>query len=256
MFVIKYRKMKKRVIKKEATDEIGVNLLKAARMTNAEIENIVNKPQLFDSIAAKINHEKAIRSDKKSRKRFAPNFNFFVTGASVAAIFLVIAAIIFYNRPNNFIESQLAQIEPNAKPQTAKSPGEQTFSPPAETKPIVKNAERTTKNVQRNIASKRQNRSAKTSQISTNVRKTAPASAASPVENVYADEGKFYALPFADDSTDDITQIVRAGLSRAELSALGIELPLAAADDDEEILTDLIYGSNGNPKAFRLLGKL
>lgn len=240
--------MKKRVLKKENLDGIGVNLLKATQITDAEIEKIINKPQLFDSVVARIKAE-----DINQRQK--PFYGRRLLLSSAAAIVIMIVGVIFLNRPNTYKENQLAQNETSTKPQIATVFGEnpRTGSPSIDNKSIVKTTLRETKITRQKLNSNRQSKAPKTSLTRKSV--TVPDSL--PVEQIYADEGKFYALPFADDSADNkITQFVRAELSRAELSALGVDLPLTEENEDERILTDLIYGANGNPKAFRLVGKL
>lgn len=242
--------MKNRIFKKENLDEFGANLLKAAQMTDTEIENIINKPQLFESVIARI---KTKESDHRRKRFHTPGFRLnFVAFAT--AIVLMIATLAFYNHSDNFAEHQLAQSASNAETPIPIVSSEDVLmpSPETETKSIIKTTARATQIARQKIKSNRQHKSKKMQ----STRKSSTVSDSIPVEQTFADEGKFYALPFADNSADtDITQIIRTELSRDELFALGIDISFTE-NDDERVLTELIYGANGNPKAFRIIGKL
>ncbi len=238
--------MRKQDLQNKRLDEIGRRLLESAALQSDEIERIANAPHLFDSVKAKIKTEEL----RRKPKRFVVNFWSWQTATSAFSILFILAigASLFIfktkdsgqtvkqtNAPE--IQRQIGQKE-NPSPQVAQDfPG---F--PAQKNPSVKN---------RIIAQKTDFKTETPKLKNQAPRKTSPAEHAQSRKNEA--EGAFYSLALAGnwEADGEDLQIVRTELSRSQLFALGVNVPVE--NETAKIKTDLLVGTNGVPRAIRFV---
>ncbi|MET0752227.1 MAG: hypothetical protein ABWZ66_02590 [Pyrinomonadaceae bacterium] len=238
--------MRKQDLQNKRLDEIGRKLLESGALQSDEIERIANAPHLFDSVKAKIKTEEL----RRKPKRFVVNFWNWqtATGAFAILFILAIGASIFifktkdsgqtakqYDAPQ--IPKQINQDE-NPSPQMV-----QDFPEfPTQKNPSVKN---------RIIAQKADFK------IETPKMKNQAARKSSPTKHAQSQkdeaEGAFYSLALAGqwEADGEDLQIVRTELSRSQLFALGVNVPVE--NETAKIKTDLLVGTNGVPRAIRFV---
>ena len=240
------QEMSENDIQNKRLDQFGRKLLETARVRDEEIEKIVAVPQLFDSVKAEI---KAAEHSRRKPKRF---FGDWVTlsfwnrqrSAGALAILTVLAggaAVIIFK----------TQDSPQPAEQTIKSETQTQITqvenppPPSEIKetkiPAVKNRVSAEQIAFKPGMSKSPNR----------VRK--PDSVKASRSNKKQLQEIFYSLGFAGnwEAKDEDLQIVRAELSRAELFALGVNLPVE--NESAKIKTDLLVSADGVARAIRFV---
>ena len=232
--------MSQRNLQKERIERAARKLLEATRVSDDELEKIVAAPHLFDSIKRKIKAE----PPRKSPKVFAV-WNLQTASAAFAVLLVALAAgaVIFSKmkpaaltvdavKPVKIETPKVEQIEiPNFAPEIVKT----------ETKaPTVKNPVSVEK-TDFKTETKTPARETKTIQpkASENHKKDAKA--------------VFYPLGIAGnwEADGEDLRIVRAELSRSELFALGINLPVE--NESARIKTDLLVGVDGVARAFRFV---
>lgn len=244
--------MKKCGLQNERLDEIGRKLLKSRKLQNEEVEKIVSKPQLFNSVMSQIKTEQL----RRERKIFFgqwfifQNWHWQKTALSfgILAAFLVTAMSfgVFKNSApsEGLLTGKVITPEiqmPTLSTENLSSPQIDKVMPESQNT-IDFGAKH--RKVTQKIRIKNHNPKLRKSSQKTNLRKPLPQST--------IDEGEFFPLIFAGNPTDeDNTQIIRADLSRATLFALGVNLSLE--NENETIKTDILFGSDGLPKAIRLV---
>lgn len=221
--------MSKKDFQNEKLDLIARDLLGAARVGEDEIEKIVASPNLFASVKAHIQKE---RFAPKPKGIGFPVWNW-QTGLAILTLAMIgaAAAIVFktQNAPptaEKTVEPQIAK--PIAQPENP--------SPIREEKTIDDRVQRVDLKTKKAKLPNRIERSKKANQPPTEI-----------------SEGEFYALALAGNWETDAEnlRIVRTELSRSELFALGVNLPVE--NDTQKIKTDLLVGANGVPKAIRFV---
>lgn len=245
--------MDKRNLQNEELDRIGRKLLEAARLRNAEIENAVGSPQLFDAVKARIENERRSRNSKSIVSGWT-NFRLWNwQSASVPALLLLIVGVtglIVFNKSASRQQIERAaapEIRPKAEPVEIQSSATTQFSEnlPAtvKTKSPVIESPKITK--QKAFIGK----TLKTGKSDSG--KTKPPKRFQLKQNEPA--GEFYALTVAGNPVEggEELRIVRAELSPSSLFALGVNLPIE--NESEKIKTDLLVGADGVARAIRLV---
>jgi len=236
--------MKKLNLQNNELEQIGRGIFKATRPSVEEIEKIVTAPQLLDSIKARIKaDEQTLRPENlflaKQSKRPLWNWQT-VTGTLL--ILIVCSALIIYKTQ---VSRPLAEHISGPDIQTSASLSVKAGK--------VENRGTKTPAVQNRINSKQivfkpkilkqpdQARKPKIFKPSKSIPKSSPEI--------------FYSLAAGgnlENSGEDL-RVVRTELSRAELFALGINLPLE--NETIKIKTDLLIGEDGVARAIRFVGK-
>jgi hypothetical protein len=238
--------MSKPNLQNEQLDQIGRKLFKVTRVSDQEIEKIVASPQLFNSVKARITAEKQLHL--KPKRVYDDRGIVFVwnwqTAAGAFTILIVLvtcAAVIVFKKQN---PPQLVEqtIKPEIRLQNA--PVENQLLPiviKESNIPAIKNRVKAEK-----IAFK-----AEKPKLPNPIRKTVPRKSVRKLEK--ETEEIFYSLQSAGNwqSEGEDLQIVRTEITRAELFALGINLPVE--NETAKIKTDLLVGMDGVARAIRFV---
>jgi hypothetical protein len=235
--------MRKRDLQNREFDKIGRDLFEATKPSAEQIEKLVTAPQLFDAVKARI------KADEQSRRkphgffgdRAAP---FFWNRRTAAAVFIFLAlgaALIIFKTPDSPPQTAGQIIEPEMNAPGAEN--EKPFSLEEKKYPAIESRGK----------SDRAAFTPKTPKTPRRGRKLNPAKAAQTAEKTAPEI--FYSLASAGnwEATGEDLQIVRAELSRSELFALGVHLPVE--NETGKIKTDLLVGSDGTAKAIRFVEK-
>jgi len=244
--------MSKRDLQNERLDQIGRKLFKAARIGDEEIEKIIAAPRLFDLVKAGIEAEN--QSRRKTKRFFGERASAFLWNRQNAAgafailiVFAASAAVFVFKKQNS---PQLVQqtIKPAIRPHIAQA-GNQP--PPLENK---KTSEEQTKisAVKTRVGAERINFKVEKSKLPNRARKPISLKSTRKFEKPSQEE-VFYSLSFDGnwEANGEDLQIVRAEISRAELFALGVNLPVE--NETAKIKTDLLVGADGVARAFRFV---
>ena len=240
------REMSKHNLQNEQLDQIGRELLKAARVSNEEIEKIVHAPQLFNSVKARIKAEN--QSHHKS-KRFSGGWaSVFVwnrqstAGAFTILIVLATCAAVIVFKNQNAPQSVERTIKPEIRPQIAQVENQLT---PAEIKESKIPA------IKKRVVVEKTAFKAEKPKLQNPIRKLIPRKSVRKPEK--ESEEIFYSLQFARNwqTEGEDLQIVRAEITRAELFALGINIPVE--NETAKIKTDLLVGTDGVARAIRFV---
>ncbi len=244
--------MSKHDLQNQRLDQIGRNLFKATKADNEEIEKIVAAPQLFDSVKARIAAEEQQLLRKPNR--FFNNWVrlFFWSRQSAAGAFAILivlltcAAVIIIKKQGS---SQLVEqmIKPETRPQIKRAENQPLPSEIKETKSketknsAIKNRVDTERIVFKVETPKLQNYARKPSSP-----KVSHSAKKQPQE-------VFYSLASAGnwEADGEDLQIVRTELSRSELFALGVDVPVE--NDTAKIKTNLLVGADGVARAIRFV---
>jgi hypothetical protein len=224
------RKMSKKNFQNEELDRVARDLLGAARVGDDEIEKIIAAPNLFASVKTRIQKE---RFAPKPKAIGFPVWNWQTALAILTLAMLGAAAAIVFKMQNS--------------PQTAEKTIEPSIATPIaqpENPPQIREPEKTFDDrVQRVDLKTKKAKLPNRIERSKKVDQT-------PTET---SDGEFYALALAGNWETDAEnlRIVRTELSRSELFALGVNLPVE--NDTQKIKTDLLVGANGVPKAIRFV---
>lgn len=220
--------MDKKDLQNQELDSIGRNLLGAARISDDEIERIISAPYLFEAVKTGIKKE---TDRRKPKTVWFWNWQTAAGALAVLTLAIIVTAAIFLrtSEPSELVE------------ETTKPEIEASVAPTEIPTEIAENKE--TKTVRR-AAYK-----AETPQPKDQMRKPKPVKQ-QQTENA---EGEFYSLTLGGNWEADAEnlRIVRAELTRAELFALGINLPVE--NESAKVKTDLLVGANGVPKAIRFV---
>lgn len=232
-------------------DRIGRRLLEAARPADAKIERIVNSPALFDAVKARIEAEKTACVDDFAGggpaffwnvRKSAPVF-----AALLIAVFAALGLFGFHNWAENAAERVFVTDVPPPDGAFA-APAPQDFESGG-----VLGAEKTTFPVQNGTKTSASNaRLSKKIDTEKSVLKSKRPKIRKQKENLPAIE--FYALGFPAANAPETGKelhVVRAELSRAELFALGVNLPIE--NGAEKIKADMLVGRDGVARAIRFV---
>jgi hypothetical protein len=238
--------MKKHDLQNEKLDQIGRKLLKTARMGSDEIENIVASTQLFDSVLSRIKAEKQL-SQKRERNFVASAIEtfFYRPKALVAFAFLTFLVI----------SMTISSLKKPAIPELV----EQITRPEVKQKiPLAENLVATSKIKKVKVpAGKRHSVNEKTtfkiekSKLVNLARKQTWTKPLPPQKKQQPEV--FYSLSFPGnwEVDSEILQIVRTEVSRSELFALGVNLPVE--NESAKVKTDLLVGGDGVARAIRFV---
>lgn len=232
--------MSKKDLQNERIDRTARRLLDAVSVTDAEIEKIVAAPRLFDSVKARIRAEQA---QTRKAKTFFPVWNF-QTAAGAFAVLLVLLAV----ATAAFFKTKEAPqiVKENNKPEIkAPAPPSENPLPTAEITKTKATAVRNSADSQKTIFKE------DASKPASRERKPNPPKAAQTHKKESKDV--FYPLAVAGnwEADGEDLQIVRAELSRSELFALGVNLPVE--NESARIKTDLLVSSDGVARAIRFV---
>lgn len=231
--------MSEKHLQNEKIDRIGRKLLEATRAQSVEIEKIADAPHLFDSVKARIKAEQ--RQTRKTKTIF-PVWNFQTAAGAFAVliILLAVAAVAFFKTQD------APQISEKINEPIIEAPIINNENPPLPeiTKikaPAIKNAE----------AVQKVDFKAETAKLPDRARKSDVSKAAQSSKKETKDV--FYPLAFGGnwEAEGEDLQIVRAELSRSELFALGVNLPVE--NESARIKTDLLVGADGVARAIRFV---
>jgi hypothetical protein len=231
--------MSQRNLQKERIERAAQKLFEATRVSEGELEKIVTAPHLFDSIKRKIKTE----TPRKTRKFFAVwNLQTASAAFAVLLVALAAAAVIFSKintapltveavKPVKIETPKVEQIEiPTTEPEITKT----ETKAPAVKNPV--NAEKTDFKTETKLPA----RETKTVQ---------PRASENHKQDAKA---VFYPLAAGNwEANGEDLRIVRAELSRSELFALGVNLPVE--NESARIKTDLLVGTDGVARAFRFV---
>ena len=240
------REMSKHDLQNERLDQIGRKLLKAVRASNEEIEKIVAAPHLFDSVKARIKSEK--QSRRKPKRFFGDWASVFgwnrQSAAATFAILIVFVActavIIFKNQDSS--QSVKQTIKPEIRPQITQA--ENRLSP-------FEIKERKIPMVTNHVNVERVAFKTKAAKLPTRVRKPNPVKP--PQGSKKQVQEVFYSLAVAGnwEANGEDLQIVRTELSKSELFALGVNLPME--NESAKVKTDLLVSADGVARAIRFV---
>jgi hypothetical protein len=227
--------MKKLNLQNNELEQIGRGIFKATRPSVEEIEKIVTAPQLLDSIKARIKaDEQTLRPENlflaKQSKR--PLWNWQTVTGTLLILIVCSALIIYKNISGPDIQTSASL---SVKAGKVENRGTKT--------PAVQNRINSKQIVFKPKILKQpdQARKPKIFKPSKSIPKSSPEI--------------FYSLAAGgnlENSGEDL-RVVRTELSRAELFALGINLPLE--NETIKIKTDLLIGEDGVARAIRFVGK-
>lgn len=238
--------MRKQNLQNSEFDRIGRDLFKASKPSAEEVEKLVAAPHLFDSVKARI------KVDEQARRK-ADGFidaraslwlwNRRAAATAFSLIFLAGCAALMVFRTSDSSPLIKQVIEPVTNVPSTENEKLFSLQEANEKKPAV----------ERRIKSDRIVSKPEKSITARRARKLNSAKAPQRAEK--SSPEVFYSLASAGrwEATGDDLQIVRAELSRAELSALGVNLPVE--NETGKIKTDLLVGSDGTAKAIRFVEK-
>jgi hypothetical protein len=249
--------MSKSDLQSEKLDRAAKNLFARRGVNNAEIENIVEAPELFTSIA------RAIAAEKRSRCEPPRLWNRFAVISllqtnkmtSVSALLLVIASgtvfIAYHSNQFSGAENARRNVEKPLSPpifdrNQTESAAETTIGAT-----LTETRRATTGAVKNRAAADSQTVSRRRTAVPNRPRQT-PRVAAPPKTGNVAPE-VFYSLAGAEnwENEGEDLRLVRAELSKSELFALGFDMPIEP--ESPKIKTDLLIGTNGVARAIRFV---
>lgn len=224
--------MSKKEFQNHELDRIGRGLLAAARIREEEIEKIIASPNLFEAVKTGIKKEEARRKPK-----LFPVWNWQTAGAfAILALAVIGTTAAFIFRAPELPQQAIKTNVPETK--TPLAPQENPAEIREDEKTVVERA-----------SVRQADLTVEKSKPKKHIRKAKP----EKQTQVPAEEGEFYMLTLAGNWEADAEnlRIVRTELSRAELFALGVNLPVE--NETQKIKTDLLVGANGVPKAIRFI---
>lgn len=236
--------MNKRDLQNEKLTNFERDLLAAGKLPDAEIEEIIAAPQLFECVRANIEAEKSRRNAKSKIVFDLQNFQFWnwhTAGFGFAALaILILSAVFFLNFSPQKAPSEIAAEE--------KQP--ETVSIPKQPEPLPQNLEPQKNELQqqRTAATKKE---AKFKNEFKPLTKPPKKRKASPPKFENQSNEPFIALTYAGNLADEESQIVRVEMTPARLLALGVAVQ--TENEYEKIKTDLLVGSDGVARAIRLV---
>lgn len=236
--------MRNRNLQKEKLDRIGSGLLRAARISNEEIEQIVAAPELFDAVKLRIKADRR-RPDNQPGSRTNPIFwNWQRTSAAFAALALfVCGAVNFVFIGQSWQTEEQAAIVPPIRFEA------ETIAPISDDFPET--AENEKSEIKPQLIAEKKTLRQETARKPKRERKTLFVK--KPTQPEIKSPKEFYALNYMGkpNETEEIWRIVRAELSPSALFAFGVNVPIE--NTKEKIKTDLLVGSDGVARAIRFV---
>ena len=243
--------MSERDLQNEKLDRIGRKLLKTARVSGEEIEKIVAAPQLFDLVKAGIkaeNHSRRKPSGFFGNRANTPFWNW-QNAAGALAILIVFAAsaAVFVSKKQDSPQLVGQTLKPKIRPQITQAENQ----PPPDKIEETKIVETINSTIKTRVNAGQIDFKVEKSKSQSRARKPLPHKLIRKPEK--QPEEVFYSLSFAGnwEADGEDLQIVRAEISRAELFALGVNLPVE--NETEKIKTDLLVGADGVARAYRFV---
>jgi hypothetical protein len=228
--------MSKKDLQNKEIDRIGRELLGAARVSDEEIEKIIHAPHIFESVRAGIKKEQSRRKPKRFFNLPVLNWRS-AAGAFAILLILAVGAVVILS--NQSAQPLTVQIE--------QSKIQMQIKPSEDLPQITKIEQPETPSVKNPVLARRADFRKDAPKLKNQARK---ANAAKQPQSI-KEEGAFYALGGNWEADAEDLQIVRAELSRAELFALGVNLPVE--NETPKIKTDLLVGAGGVPRAIRFV---
>lgn len=235
-------------------DEIGRELLKANKMRTGEIEQIVNRPQLFDSVLTQIRLEENRRARESAAGKSFAKFGFGKLALAFGALAILVAGAGWLrlrnqSSPSAAIESltarQLPPVQPIVNTPISTQPAEPKIDAGEITETFAftgKRAAKATKDILHTNLKKQFTGRGKI------IVKAKQPNIPSPIDKTEP----FYALNDAGNFDATISHpIVRMEISRIQLYSLGANIPVENAP--QTVVADLLIGNDGNPRAYRLV---
>jgi hypothetical protein len=238
--------MSKRHLQNEKLDQIGRKLFKTVSLSGDEIENIVASTQLFDSVLSRIKAEKQL--SQKPEQHFVTSAieAFFYRPKALVAFafltFLVIGAALS-SLKNPVIPELVEQI---TRPEVEqKIPLNETLVATSKIKKVKVPAEKT-----HPVNEKTAFKTGKSKLVNLPRKQTSTKPLPAPKKQ---QPEVFYSLSFPGnwEADGEILQIVRTEVSRSELFALGVNLPVE--NESAKVKTDLLVGGDGVARAIRIV---
>lgn len=229
--------MNKRNLQNEKLDEIGRELLEAARIRDEEIERMISAPQLFNSVKAKIRTEKP--APKAGRMFVFPVWSRSRIGLAFGVLAILLVSVtgligVVTRRPSLTAGVTASDVSLPAAPR--KSP---EFYQPNEVQSPHRDVAQRTNFKEKSLALRK------------SAAKTDLAKRSRPAAR--EEEEAFYPLTFTGDPEDakNDAQIIRVELPRSSLIALGVTPP--TENQAENIKTELLIGSDGVTRGIRFV---
>lgn len=236
--------MRNRNLQKEKLDRIGSDLLRAARITNEEIEQIVAAPELFDAVKLRIKTE-GRRPENHPGSRTNPIFwnRQRISAAFAALALFVCGAVSFVFIGQSWQTDEQAAVVPPIRFEA------ETIAPISEDFPETAENEKTEMRPQ--LIAEKKTLHKETAGKPKRERKTRFVK--KPARSEIKSPKEFYALNYLGEpnETEEIWRIVRADLSPSALFAFGVNVPIE--NTKEKIKTDLLVGSDGVARAIRFV---
>lgn len=242
--------MSKQDLQNERLDRIGHNLLKAAKVSDNEIEKIVAAPKLFDSVKARIRIEQSQRKPKSFFGNLTPLFAW--NRQFAAAVFAFLTVLVTVSALIIFKTKDAPQL---AKQTTKQTTGQETQSPVAPVENIIPPASEFTERKISEVKTPATVEPAAFKSEAPKYQNHAPKSTRIKPSLTHKKEPQevFYSLAVGGhwEANGEDLRIVRTELSRAELFALGVNLPVE--NETPKVKTDLLVSSDGVARAIRLV---
>lgn len=221
--------MSKRKLQPDELDQIGKTLLSHDRVSEAEIENIVNSPFLFSTVRNRMMSEAM-----ETRSGFGMARYLVFVGSSLAVVFSVFVAVAFFRSE----QKQVAVVEPpkvvhittSTKPDSISTASEKPLPIDSLVQPVNRN--RRVSQQSQTIAYRKRG-----------VTHRAPAA---------LPEVEFLPVTYTGDLNETVRggRVVRVEMSRASLFAMGLNIPLE--NGSETVKADLLIGPDGVTRGVRL----
>lgn len=240
--------MRDREITNEELDRIGREVVRAGRVSEADIDNIVSSPMLFNSIKRRIEAEKlAQKTGAGFFGNLAAAFSFSswsrpVAAFAIALTFLAgtVAVLVYTKQTKQHIQAPLAKAEqpvPSAQPQPAPKREVETVRP--EEEEIVETPQEMVQATYR----REPVRTPRPVQ-----RRAAPRAMEAPV---FEAEGAFHPVAGTPGTLPQDGQIVRTEIPRSSLVSMGVvDFPDGS---NERVKADLLVGSDGVVRGVRIV---
>jgi hypothetical protein len=220
----------------ESIDEIGKKVLKAMRVQDQDLDEIVAEEDLFYPVRAAIRAGERQSVDASRFVWMGPAVRWRLAFASVAVIALGIIGVVDIVRqtaPSREIvhETTGQNLSPEFPPSPEIKPYEKTMPPEPASISAREGVHQTLASATRHVAKRQLH---------------------SQIEVV----GEFQALTYTGDTTgsDNTGQIVRVELPRSSLFAMGVDVPVENQTTNK-IKADLLIGDDGVMKAVRIVSR-
>lgn len=236
--------MKRKRLSNQELAEIERSLFKSVQANQANLDAVLDSPDLFNSIKRQIKRQQPESEPTSSR--------FWLVGYAFASVLVILlSGYFFVNLPPKVTDESVSVPQPKTEFQPII---EEKFQPISDVKPkqisenkphdfVKKQSLKITKTVKKEIVKPK-----------TLPFKPAPIKRKLPQRKQILPEipSPFYALNGGNfDSLAEGTSIVRGDFSRAELFAMGVEVLNDIGDS--RVRAEVLIGDNGQPRAIRIL---